>query len=198
MAYSALADKADFSSIGILPDGLPEQRIDIFIRKAQELDLRPRVGAAFYTKIMTEYQATTAEYVELVEGGTYVDANGDTIDYQGLQKALMAWAYARFIGDQQANVTSHGLVRKLSPHSEPLPAADIAHMQQRFESEALNYWKQTEDYLNENAADFPLWTCTNKRATGAIRLNAIGKKYTTTTKNCQAGDDDYVDSGYVD
>lgn len=173
MAYVALISKSDFSDIGVVPDGLKDNRIDPMIRKAQELDLLPFLGAALYTDIQAD--PTDADYVKLINGDTYQDGDGNDIYFPGLKMAIMYWTWARLLPGNQNTLTSHSFVQKTNPYSTPVEGENMSIEVNSAKSAAVQYWKQVEDYLNAKESVFTLWKCTVQRKTGAVRINSISK-----------------------
>lgn len=172
MSYTPLIVKADFVAIGVVPAGLQDVRLDPLIRRAQETDLYPLLGAAFYTDLVNA--PTDPDYVLLLSGDSYINS-GETIDFPGLKMALLYWTWALLLPENQNTLTSHGFNQKTNQHSVKVEGPDLAIAINKAKSAAVSYFKKVEDYLNAKPDTFTLWKCTNKRKTGAVRINSISK-----------------------
>lgn len=196
MSYVALIVKADFSAIGVLPAGLDPARLDPIIRKSQEVDLQPLLGRAFYSNIMANVAG--AEYIKLISGTTYADANGDPIDFPGLKMVLLNYTWARFLPLHKQTITSQGLVEKTNPYSVPVEQKALSASQAEYRGDALKYWSDVVDYLNANDDVFTLWKNTADAPSGSLRFNALGGRGNkcSTRKKC-SDNDGYYENGYI-
>lgn len=199
--YKYIIDVNDLIAYKGLPTTSANERLELYIREAHDLDLQPLLGVAFMTKIRKEYP-TDADIVKLVEGDTYLDSSGNELLYNGLKMVALEFAFARFVNRHQETVTSHSVVRKINEFSEPVSDQRIAAHVQDARGNAIEYWKQTVEYLNNNVTIYPMWqtSCDSKSVSGAVRLNAIGgrRRRIPCGTSGRINNDGYVDNNYID
>ena len=139
---------------------IPQNRLDPFILKAQELDLKPVLNDSLYYDFLTKFKNSDdpmfAAYQNLLNGCTY-QYSGQTINFPGLKPMLSAFTMARFLPANQANITAYGVVTKTNPQSEPMPSSSITYMVNNLRSEAVAYQNQVEQFLLQNQNTYPLY-----------------------------------------
>jgi len=177
------------------------ERINVFIQKAQELDLKPFLGYALYYDLLKhlETDGTLKEdapqhYKDLLNGSEYLDEHGHIVLYQGLKPVLAYFTFARFIEADAVHYTATGPVTKRYDNADAVPAKDIAKLVQQQRSTANAYANETERFLVDHQEQFPAWryNYNNKssRQPGP-RIRAVDK----TAFNLPA--DDYLNNIYI-
>jgi hypothetical protein len=167
-------------SLNIKPD-----RLNVFIGKAQELDLKPFLGYALYYDLLKQFNDdgtlkddAPQPYKDLVNGAEYLDKRGHIVLYQGLTPLLVYFSFARFIEDDAIHYTATGPVIKQREGGNSLSAADITKLVQQQRSTANAYANEAERFLRDHQSDFPLWTYNpkNKSARQAgPRIRSVDK-----------------------
>lgn len=143
-------------------------RMQAFIGKAQNLDLKPFLGLPLYSSLVKHFVAdeqgiaqlkpeAPEAYRTLWQGGEYTDAHGHAITYGGLLPALVYFAFARFAEGDAVRFTASGPVVKRSDHSEALPYKDVLRITTEYRSIANAYCNEAEKFLQDNRALFPAW-----------------------------------------
>lgn len=129
-----------------LAKNICDDRVNIYIREAEQIDILPAIGAELYKKfsqlgdiLVDEKQLGDEEY-KLLNGGYYTDDCGTEQFFEGLKAALAYLAYARFIRNHSTNVTTYGVVVKTGEDSTPADARTIS-------AAALDAQRIGEDYL---------------------------------------------------
>lgn len=149
-----------------------------FILEAQEFDLRPFLGDAFYLALIDDFNASPSlsTYSDLFNGVTYTYGS-DTYQHDGLKAMLIYYAYARYLNNSQSTVTPNGVVSKLNDNSEKISDRALSRLVNQATSGAKVYENRVYDYLTRKSSTYPLWECykSNKR-TGGFRLGSIGGK----------------------
>lgn len=135
-----------FRSIAL---NIDEERVNVYIREAETLDIEPVIGAELCQKfrnlgeiavddngtplqdeqgnpIMAGYEGDlpTEEHT-ILNGGYYTDASGDLCRVGGIKTALAYLAYARFVRNHDVNVTLYGVVAKYGEDSTPVDARTV-------------------------------------------------------------------------
>lgn len=92
---------------------LDRDRIDSFIREAEDMDLKPVLGDG----LMIALKRDAGAFGALLNGGAYVDADGHKRVFAGLKSALAYFTYARFVRNGDGHVTRSGFTVKENEHS---------------------------------------------------------------------------------
>jgi len=129
-----------------------------YILAAQNIDVKPVLGAALWYDILTN--PYTAYNVILLEGGQYVDANGNTVTFQGVKAALACFTYARYMLAKNAVDTPFGMVAKTSEYSTQVAPELLVSIASEKRNEGSAYLRECTLYLDQSAAFFPLWEAT--------------------------------------
>jgi hypothetical protein len=159
MTQTPLVTKTDLDDYKYVADSLKNTtQWPQFVSEAQLLDVKVQIGDAFLNELVTQFAASTltADNQKFLNGGSYVH-NDITYLFQGLNAAIIYYAFARFSNRNSVNYTAAGVRVKDSDFSTP--ASD--KMIQRLETEA----RLTADalmcenvlYLNRNYLLYPLW-----------------------------------------
>lgn len=139
---------------------VPQERINPYILKAQELDLKPIMNESLYYDFITKFRNTDdpmcAAYQNILKGTTYI-YSGQTIEFPGIIPMMCAFVMSRFIPVNQVNVTSYGVTNKLNPQSEPTTLNQITYLVNNLKGEAMAYQNQLEKFLQQNQTTYPLY-----------------------------------------
>jgi hypothetical protein len=160
-------------------------RINVFIRKAQELDLKPFLGYALYYDLIknintdgTIKDEAPQHYKDLLNGSEYLDEHGHIVLYQGLQPVLSYFTFARFIEADAIHYTATGPVTKRYDNADALPLKDITKLVQQQRSIANAYANETERFLIDHQESFPAWHYNQKNKSSrqpGPRIRAVDK-----------------------
>lgn len=145
------------------------ERLKVFIKKAQELDLKPFLGYALYYQLMahcsddgTIKQDSPQPYKDLLNGCEYLDEYGRIVLYEGLAPALVYFTFARFIENDAIHYTATGPVIKQHDNGNSLSSPEITKLVQQQRSIANAYANDIERFLRDNQENFPLWHYSEK------------------------------------
>jgi len=165
--------------------GVKTERLNVFIRKAQELDLKPLLGYALYYDLIKNFNEdgtlndnAPQPYKDLMNGTEYLDKRGHIVLYQGLSPVMVYFAFARFIEADSVHYTSTGPVIKQHDNGIAINMENIVRLVQQQRSVANAYANETERFLKDHKDDFPLWNYNpkNKSARQAgPRIRSIDK-----------------------
>lgn len=185
----------DIRAIRQIAGNIQEDRVNIYIREAELLDLEPVIGAELYEKLSnvgqimvnvggTEYELMDETGVngilvcdenelplneyKLLNGGYYEDDNGVKHRFEGIRKALAYFAFARFVRNHQAQVTPFGVVTKIGDDSQALDSRGVASI-------SNDAYKIASSYIDDAMRFWAIVTdCRKKSITGA---NTHRKKF---------------------
>lgn len=183
-------------SVNIKPD-----RLNVFIKKAQDLDLKPFLGHALYYDFIKNFaedgtimDSAPQPYKDLFIGSEYLDRYGHIVLYEGLLPTLIYFTFARFIEADAFHYTSTGPVLKHHDNADPLAPKDIVKLVQQQRSVANAHANEVEKFLRDNRNDFPLWQYNGKNKSSrqaGPRIRGIDRSvYNYPWTNDPSGNDD--------
>ena len=92
---------------------IEKDKIDSFIREAENMDLKPVLGDSLLIAVKRDSTAFAA----LWNGVLYKTSTGEEKSFEGLKSALAYFTYARFVRNSDGNVTRTGFMVKDNEHS---------------------------------------------------------------------------------
>ena len=180
-----LIDQITFQNYEDLSVNIKSDRIKVFVKKAQELDLKPFLGHALYYDFIQYFNAdgtlmpnTPQPYKDLLNGSEYLDRYGHVVLYEGLLPMLVYYSFARFVEADAIHYTATGPVIKHHDNAEALSPKDIIRLVQQHRSVANAHANEVEKFLRDNRVDFPLWNYNPKNKSSrqaGPRIRAIDK-----------------------
>ncbi len=175
MSNVYLINQDTFLDYEDLSSNIDPKRLLVFVKKAQELDLRLFMGVAFYTDFIQYFSNDSitgvlvidpdipSNYLDLWQGLTYVDKAGHNVGYSGMIPAIVYWTFARFIEADSVRYTMTGPVIKQHDLADALKMADVMKLVQQQRSVANAHCNDIELYLYNNWNEFTLWRWDQKR-----------------------------------
>lgn len=161
-----LINKAIVSSLLQVAIGIEEVEFNKYIDEAQQFDFKAIVKEEFYFELLSKKDETP--WNKLIDGGTY-EYNGITIEFKGFADVLAYFTYARFFLSSPAVSTSHGIVQKTNPHSEPVPLEERRNVYYKKREEANTLMADVVKFIERNISDYPSWngaSCTPSKSSG--------------------------------
>lgn len=140
-----------------------EETLQPHILSAQNIDIRPILGDALWTDLITN--SVDAKYQTLLNGGTYTNENGDVITFQGLKASISCYTYARYIMYKNAVDTPFGVVSKKTEFSEQADTKLIMSIASDKRNEGGLYLNNCILFLQANETDYPLFGTTARETT---------------------------------
>ncbi len=173
-----LITQTEFREEFAMSSNIPNDRINASIIEAQDFDVKPVLGSAFFYLVNSNYNTSPVPviYSLLVEGGTYLDCNGDTVAFAGLAKALKYYALARFRKKQIVNDTNFGVVIKRDNYSDSLDFKTLMTTVDDARATGGGYIQEVLTFLNANLADYPLFKNGESNIRKPIRVSAVSRK----------------------
>lgn len=169
----ALITIADIQAVKQLSDNLALTKINPFIAEAEELDLKPQLGAAMY-KALVDNKDDGDVYQTLLEGEDYTCGN-ETINYPGIKKILAYYAYSRYLSEQDSFSTVSGMVQPGGQNSSALSEKSITRKIGQARSAGAHYMEEMHKYLCAKKASYPLYKGDDgHRKRRKINITAIG------------------------
>ncbi len=135
----------DIRKVRHIAHNIDNGRVDMYIREAEILDVVPAISAELY-EVLDAGENLTAEQEMMLNGG-YYDAGCGKRKFEGLKVATAYLAYARFMRNNQVNVTPYGVVTKIGEESATTEhrivvaqAQEAENIGQAMLAEAVRYW----------------------------------------------------------
>lgn len=163
-----LINKATFAGFEDLAVNIEEARLKVFIKKAQDLDLKPFLNQVFFYDLIKNVVIdddgtvkpapdTPQKYVDLMIGKEYQDLRDNTLYFDGLIPALVYWSFARYIEADSFRYTATGVVIKDHDEATALKQSEIAKLVSQQRSVANAHANDVVMFLDANKATYPLW-----------------------------------------
>ena len=159
-----LINPATFQNYEDISVNIKPERLNVFIKKAQDLDLKPFLGHALYYDFIQNFNSdgtlkdgTPQPYIDLLNGSEYLDSYGHIVLYEGLLPTLVYFTFARFIEADAVHYTATGPVVKHHDNADAVAPKDVVKLVQQQRSVANAHANEVEKFLWDNKNDFPLW-----------------------------------------
>lgn len=114
--------------------GYQESDFDVYIREAQDFDLKPLLCESFYFELINNKEDAD-KWQLLLAGGSYV-YKGNTFYFRGVQDVLAYFTYARFVLKCNYVSTSHGFTIKQAAGSVTMPLEERRNLYYKYQKEA--------------------------------------------------------------
>ena len=164
-----LINQTTFQKYEDISVNIKPERLNVFIKKAQDLDLKPFLGHALYYDFIQYFNpdgnlmdTAPQPYKDLFDGSEYLDVRGHIVLYEGLVPTLVYFTFARFIEADAIHYTATGPVVKHHDNADAVAPKDIVKLVQQQRSVANAHANEVEKFLRDNKADFPLWIYNGK------------------------------------
>ena len=164
MSQIYLIDQAALQRYEDISVNIKPARFNVFVKKAQDLDLKPFLGHALYYDFIRYFNDDSTimddapqVYKDLLNGSEYLDKYGHIVLYEGLAPMLVYFAFARFIEADAVHYTSTGPVIKSHDNGSALNAKDLTRLVQQHRSVANAHANEVEKFLWDNRMQLPLW-----------------------------------------
>ena len=157
------------------------QIVNQMIIDAQRFDVRPILGDAFYLEVYTAANVSpvVSPYTELLNGTTYTNSNGLTVQFYGLKVAIVDYAFARTLENLNLFFTRAGAKYKNTDSSDRINNSELASWVNSARSQAIAYMNDVNDYLYVNKADFPTWVADCQESAGRSVKSYASQKSST-------------------
>jgi hypothetical protein len=180
-----LINNITFQNYEDLSVNIKPERIQVFVKKAQELDLKPFLGYALYYDFIQYFNTdgtlmdnTPQCYKDLLNGTEYLDKRGYVVLYEGLMPCLVYFTFARFVEADAIHYTASGPVIKHHDNADPLTPEQVTKLVEQHRSVANAHANEVEKFLRDHRDLFPLWHYNekNKRSRQAgPRIRSVDK-----------------------
>ena len=154
-----LINKAKVSEILQVAIGYNENEFNVFIREAQDFDLKPMLCEKFY-HLLVKNKTDDDKYQKALDGGKYIHDNYE-LEFRGLADVLAYFTQARFIRKSNNVSTSHGFVTKTTSHSQPLTTEEKNNMYYKYKKDANIIFADVKKFIERNISNYESWNDCN-------------------------------------
>jgi len=158
-----LITRADIEKVYPIGKNINDDRLDTYIQRAQQSDLKPFLGAPMYWELFNS--ATDPEIIDLMDGVEY-EWDGKTIFWNGLKQLLAIYAHRRLIQKNSTFVTRGGVVRKETEESSQETDPQIQQGGRDSRSDAGRMEREALQFLDNKRTDYPAWNNTAQKNEG--------------------------------
>lgn len=123
--------------------------------EVENKEFRQLLGVPFLQDIQAN--PLTALNVLILDGGSFINCNGETIYFKGLRFVLSFMVFSAYVIESSISDTFTGMVKKNRDESESLSLGEKKIMQQNSREIALQEWELIKEYLVLNESSYPLW-----------------------------------------
>lgn len=171
MGQLYIISKDQFSEYEDVAINIEVKRLQVFIKKAQDLDLKPFMGQAFFYAFLATFNADGTQkdnaeqiYKDLYIGCDYEDRQGNPIHFDGIIPALVYFTFARFIEADSFRFTATGPVIKQHEEADTLKSGDIAKLVSQQRSTANAHLNDVITFLDTKRTIYQLWRYSERNA----------------------------------
>lgn len=145
-------------------------QLAIEVENSELLDL---IGIELYQDLVAS--PTSTANAALLNGSSFVNGNGNTINHKGLRYIIAYLNYSKYIGESYVNDTFTGFVAKRREESDRLQEGEIRRLQEVSRKIALTAWVTVKEFLDLNYTDYPLWSYAETKKIYTPKFNSIKK-----------------------
>ena len=154
MTDTPLITLDDIREVRKIAANYDQDKTDNFIQLAQTQHLRPLIGAGLYYDLLQNI--TAPNYVKLINGDTYTDRNGDTVQYYGLKPYLAYFWLAVYTREGNSQQTEIGTIEFVNDNvtRESVNRRDL---EKSYQTTGNSLGNEILEYLEAKKQDFPLY-----------------------------------------
>lgn len=147
-----LTTKDRVSELLQLAIGYSEKQFNVYIREAQDFDLKELLCDSYYYSLLV---APTSDANEKVLKPLKYTYDTDKVSYhKGLELVIAYFAYARFALRSSTVSTSHGFVTKETPHSSPIDFSEKKDLYRENRQKANMVFSEVALYMERENIDY--------------------------------------------
>lgn len=136
----ALIAKSDFTTYVQFTSNIQDRLIDYHINRAEQMDFKPVVPDAFWTKINEGSPGPGTELTSFIN--TYI------------KPILVLSAYVRFLVEHGSNITQFGITHESHPDITQVTDKRRAEIRTQYQHDLNVYWTKFYNELEDNSYTF--------------------------------------------
>ena len=125
----------------------------------------------------------TQIYIDLVDGVTYANPSGVTVNYAGLKRMLRYFVWSDYLEINRSQNVSTGQMVSLNENSEPLTRGQLIKVRKPIQNKAVRLYNQAAIFINDNYTDYfsnndyGFWRPKSKKYLGTITTQTYSNSY---------------------
>lgn len=174
-----LLNKTELSEYWPVSKNIKDEKINPYILRAQQADIKPFLGEQLYFDLIANI--SEAQYVTLLDGGSYELNSGAPIYFSGVKALLASFAYSRFVDATPMQVTRAGNKNKTSENSTEVDPNITEVKSTEAKAEGVRLQAELQRFLDHNQNTYPLYGKGNNLDTPV----EVGIAYTKIPRSIQ-------------
>lgn len=122
--------------------------VEVYIDEAEQLDLKPTIGAALLLRLLNN-EGNGGHNYDLLNGGKYKRPCGEVATFAGIRKTLAYYVYGRIIKNGGRTATRYGFVEKTDEYSRQVDYRERYAASNDATLVADSYMKETLNYIED-------------------------------------------------
>lgn len=118
---------------------------------------------------------TTDANVSLLNGCSFENYNGNTVNHKGLRYVIAYLNYSKYVGESFVSDTYTGFVQQNRPEATFLSDGQIKRIQENARKIALTAWETVKEYLDKNYTLYPYWSYTEEKKIYTPKFGSVKK-----------------------
>jgi len=143
--------------------------------EVENKELRGLLGNALLYDIQQNPETTLN--TKLLNGTTFEDCDGNTIEFEGIRFQLAYMNYSKYTGISKIADTFTGMMVQNRTETSQISEGAVKREQIDAREIALQDFELMKQYLNENHTDYPLWQCSDTKRIFTPKLTTFRKTY---------------------
>lgn len=145
-----------------------------YIEEAEQLDIKPAIGAALYMRLLNNSGDAQANQT-LLYGGSYNTCCGIMAVFAGIRKALAYYVYGRIVKNGGRTATRFGFVEKRDEYSYQVDYKERLNIANDATLVADSYMKETLNYI-ESTGIYPEYkSCQGGMKNRRVTIKVVGE-----------------------
>lgn len=145
-----------------------------YIEEAEQLDIKPAIGAALYMRLLNNSGDAQANQT-LLYGGSYTTCCGDMAMFAGVRKALAYYVYGRIVKNGGRTATRFGFVEKRDEYSYQVDYKERLNIANDATLVADSYMKETLNYIESTGIYSEYNKCKGGLKNRRVTIKVVGK-----------------------
>jgi hypothetical protein len=96
----------------------------------------------------------TQNFIDLLNGKTYVNPSGETVKYDGLKRMLKYFIYSETLDYNWSNNASTGQLTSNNENSTLINRADLRKVRAKIHNKGINLYNKAATFINDNYTDY--------------------------------------------
>ena len=125
----------------------------------------------------------TQIYIDLVDGVTYENTAGETVNYAGLKRMLRYFVWADYLEINRSQNVSTGQMISINENSTPLTKGQLIKVRKPIQNKAVRLYNQAAIFINDNYtdyfsnSDYGFWQPKKKKYLGSVITQTYSNSY---------------------